>query len=404
MFFQKKKWRETLSNKSKIIFIKNKDKITTFLVMSFFFLKYLATVSFVWQSVINTYITFCISIIAAIIAIKKNKKIFKFEIIFYSSLIILMTLSYLYNRNIDFTYILLYFQYIFITVALIRICLWKSCVFFYLLIIFIFYSWKIMLGYLPDDIMISTLSRNNISIYILLFCALYYISFNKKNKGNYIIALVGFVICLWSGSRSGIFSSIILLVGVVITEIERLKKLKEGIKKIKYLLMQLAAIICIVVIVHFVINNSNFLESVFYMFRIKNSSNAFGEGIIYDIRFMIIRDYLNSVLCNMKNFFWGAPYKSIDLIQWLQGNPHNMYISLHSHFGLVGFVLIVFYSIFSLLFFLKANRLYFFVFLSVLVRGFSDNAGFFGIYDPIVFYFIFYAIITYKNKKECLKL
>lgn len=393
-----------MSDKSKMIFSKNKDKITTFLVMSFFFLKYLATVSFAWQSVINTYITFCISIIAAIIAIKKNKKIFKFEIIFYSSLIILMTLSYLYNRNIDFTYILLYFQYIFITVALIRTCLWKGCVFFYLLIIFIYYSWKIVLGYLPDDIMISTLSRNNISIYILLFCALYYISFNKKNKGNYIIALVGFVICLWSGSRSGIYSSIILLVGVVTTEIERLKKLKEGIKKIRYLLMQLAAIICMVVIVHFVINNSNFLDSVFYMFRIKNSNNAFGEGIIYDIRFMIIRDYLNSVLYNMKNFFWGAPYKTIDLIQWLQGNPHNMYISLHSHFGLLGFVLIVFYSIFSLLFFLKANRLYFFVFLSILVRGFSDNAGFFGIYDPIVFYFIFYAIITYKNKKECLEL
>ena len=69
-------------------------------------------------------------------------------------------------------------------------------------------------------------------------------------------------------------------------------------------------------------------------------------------------------------------------------NYHNSFINLHIQTGIVG-LLIIMLMILTLFKLFWTNRIYFFLFIALIFRSFTDSVLFFGRYDFIFFFFIF---------------
>jgi hypothetical protein len=70
---------------------------------------------------------------------------------------------------------------------------------------------------------------------------------------------------------------------------------------------------------------------------------------------------------------------------------HNSFINLHSQTGFMGLIVLAL-IIFSLFKFYRTNRVFFFLFLTVILRWSTDIGLFFESWDFIPFFFIFYFL------------
>jgi len=80
-------------------------------------------------------------------------------------------------------------------------------------------------------------------------------------------------------------------------------------------------------------------------------------------------------------------------------NYHNSFINLHLQTGLMGLVTLAL-IIFALFKFYKTNKVFFFLLLALILRSSTDLFIFFGRFDFIPFFFIFYYLNIARKSRN----
>lgn len=359
-------------------------KIYTNLVMIFFILMFIAQVFDKSAPFFIGYVYFAIALLTAIIIIIRSRKISIKQVSIILFWFLFMIVSYTYNNNMNIRQIIFYLQYISITYVLWNVKLNMNIVEKWLIIFLLFFIGLIIFGVDKNSIF-GSVSRNNISIWLIVYLAMYYISTKQSNVSfRLIYSVIALIVTVWAGGRSGVFSLALLTLLLYLEHIKKIKNKDYLTTIFKRVFIILCTIFALVVIVLYVIPIKEGIgESFLTTFKYKLSL-----GIFNDIRFIVIREYLESTFYNLGNFLFGVPYSEVSSIVFLDYNPHNMFINLHASFGIFGLAFISISTLKALVSYLKNNMVYFALLLCILVRGFSDIAGFPGIFDPFVFYFI----------------
>lgn len=230
-------------------------------------------------------------------------------------------------------------------------------------------------------------SHNGISIVILIACiSLYIILSNENKKISLVPAVFTALISIWGIGRSGIISSLILLFGLF------------------FVTFQAKAKNFFILII--------FISYLIYLFQ-----EAFlGFAIDYLYAGNAIENYIirvGTLEDEVRIGMWSNYFYNLDIFRFVFGvnvvedpwsdkvineyNYHNSFISFHSQTGLMGLITIVI-LIFSLFSFFRTNKVFFFLLLALILRIFTDNVMFFGRFDFIIYFFIFYLLKSVKYK------
>lgn len=224
-------------------------------------------------------------------------------------------------------------------------------------------------------------SGNGISLMTSVTIISYYIAcYNEKKTLMLFPAAINFLICLWAGGRSGIFSSLIILLGLYFL--------------INYKRFYLNLLLSVTILVFiFNINSIYSFLGNFYFFKasyLRFTTHSF----IQDPRIFILKDYLSNL--NITNILFGVNLKNL----WSGGliynfDLHNSFLNLTSKAGLIGWCNILM-TIFALLIFLRKNLLFFILFLSLIVLCITDGFIFFESWDFLFLFFIVNAILNFR--------
>jgi hypothetical protein len=239
----------------------------------------------------------------------------------------------------------------------------------------------------PNDVF--NVSRNFVSIFLLIIFGLHLISSIQNNEQPSLLLLFAcFLISIWAVGRGGIltFSFLVILYPLVV-------KLK-----LKYRL---------IILVLYVLG-SLYVFNFYSDYILKIGFERFQSMGIQDSRTDINQDYINKSINSFSNFLFGSPLKDIPSIAEVEGNPHNSFIRLHVYYGLFGFIFVIFILVstaIKLLINMQYLLLYFTI--ALLIRSATDSAAFHGALDPLIFFSVFFAfkdnIITKKMElKECI--
>lgn len=219
-----------------------------------------------------------------------------------------------------------------------------------------------------------THSQNHVSVVIIFLASIYYL--NKINQGitslSYLPALVACLVSIFSYGRSGIISSLMILLGLVVYR----TFLKVSIMNI---IMFLAFIIIISLVVDY------------YFFYINLAINRFYvEGVTSPARLYIFNEWLEEIL-NSPSIFFGTDLAHIKIYDSL--SSHNSFLALHSRFGFASLVIIL--NIVSIMIIGLKNNVFIFVLLvAVLIRSFTDNIL---ISSGFLFGMLFYCIVLVSD-------
>lgn len=300
-------------------------------------------------------------------------------LIFVALFTVFMLISSLYNANADFLDILWIWSYIGIA-ALIYECYISSKVFWgvaYSLILFVL---LFMLQGNAADELLKIGSENNISAYIIFFVLLGYLSEKKENKAmRYIPAFLVLAISLWTGSRAGILSTIVLIGCIFLYNLLVIKKGKLGT------LFK----ICFLIIAGIWALNHFFGD---YMVSFFAKMDRYGNT---SVRTEIWSEYINGMFDSLGNFLFGVNMLEgkYPLLQYYDCNTHNSFLMFHAKYGIIG-VLIGCIFMFKSIWKAKSNKntILIIVALVASVRMFFDWIAFPGLYDVIFWLLTLYAI------------
>ncbi|MHB1484509.1 MAG: hypothetical protein ACYCYI_07560 [Saccharofermentanales bacterium] len=366
------------------------DRICTVLILAFYWLRFLATVSGAAASPVNTYISFVIGIAAGVIAIIGKPSALKTltsELRIFSLLIVCLLLSSVYNGNMALSEIIIYAQFIFLSLCLFRIRMWHIASLASALGITGFCILQIARGVSPDSVMVGV-SRNSISIYIMVFVVLYYISLQQNGfKPNIYIASLAFLSAIWGGGRSGIYALALFLAAVVIGRYLELKYSDISVMVYRRMKYGVFLVVGLIAVIAYMAQNGDFVDSLLSIYRAKSSVNAAD-----DIRFTMIAEYASIAVKNIWSLLLGVPLGMVKSMQVYNGNPHNMYINLHAQFGLIPFIAIMVLCVNAAIKLARENVMWLLIFISLLFRGFSDIVGFYGVFDPLIFWFVWVGL------------
>lgn len=263
---------------------------------------------------------------------------------------------------------------------------WGGYIVFYSLVGF--YLRLILLSFDPNYAL-KVVSHNGISMMMLVACISLYIILSIENKKiDLKPALITLLISIWGIGRSGIASSFVLLFGLLFHRIRA---------KPKYIFLVIVSLFIGFLFVNslftFVMGHSLFRNAMdFYSVR----SMEVGP----DIRVVIWKNYFNNL--DIFRVVFGV---NVLTDPWSRGevlayNYHNSFINLHLQTGFMGLIVIVL-IILSLFKFFRKNQVFFFLFLTVILRWSTDIGLFFESWDFIPFFFIFYYLTCIIHKKNC---
>ena len=261
-----------------------------------------------------------------------------------------------------------------------------------------FYKWVLVFAvayffiliYLDTDPNnVFNVSRNFVSIFLLIIYGLHLISSIQNNRRPSLLLLIScFLISIWAIGRGGIltFAYLVIFYPFVV-------KLK-----LKFRLIILAVYVL----------GSLYVFNSYSDYLLKIGFERFQSMGIQDSRTDINKDYINESINSFSSFLFGSPLKEIPSIAEVDGNPHNSFIRLHVYYGIFGFIYVIFIlicSVFKLLTKMQYLLLYFTI--ALLLRSTTDSAAFHGALDPLIFFTVFFAfkdkIITNKiDLKECI--
>lgn len=243
----------------------------------------------------------------------------------------------------------------------------------YLLYSFIAYTFykAFILGTRYGDILASG-SENFIGWIVLSLGVYYYLlRYINGEKITLHVALVVFTTAIIYIGRGTIVGSLILLVAVVYHAV-----------KDKSVIIKILSFLSLLLLFLIIMSSNSFLESyeiVFRKFAVK--------GIELDGRGLILESYIEKL--NIQNFFTGISPNQ-NPFNLFNNNFHNSYLLVHSQFGFVG-VLFIIFVILTFLFKIWKKPFLCLLFLSISVRVFTDSIAYLGYIDFFIYYH-FYLI------------
>lgn len=246
---------------------------------------------------------------------------------------------------------------------------------FYKLVYYVFVSFcffLILQGIDPEGVFL--VSRNVVSVFVVLGLSLYYIACQNYCKSPSVLpATLGVIVAMWAIGRSGMASAVFFLFYAVFFTGKRFST--KGF-----------FVFFVLVFLYFVLAGE-------YFNILTVGIDRFNTLGIEDVRTLINSAYLIRVTSLEWEFFIGGDLGKIYEVISVNGNPHNSYINLHVNFGIFGFVVMVFFLFYSILklVFLR-NFTLLIVLLVCLFRSSFDVTAFYGPLDLIIWYVVFYVI------------
>jgi len=238
------------------------------------------------------------------------------------------------------------------------------------------YFFMLMLAGVDGNVALEFCSFNGISMVMLVACISLYIILSMENKKiDLKPALFTLVISIWGIGRSGIASSFLLLLGLLFVRLR---------DKPKYIYV----IICLLI---------TFIFYALAMFATDYS--FFGNAIDHYLtretgpseRLIMWTNYFNNL--DIFRFIFGAnivedPWPEGEIFEY---NIHNSFINLHLQTGFMGLITMAL-ILFALFRFYRTNKVFFVLLLTLILRASTDLFIFFGRFDFIPYFFIFYFL------------
>ncbi len=367
----------------------SKDLIASILLISFYFTRLL---NYVIESQIVFYIGMGIAFSSIFLLLKFQRKDKK-PVVILSVLYFLMIITNVHTNNLSFLGILFNLQYIGLALVLYKYKINPQIMYASFYIHVLFFTYHIFAGTNPN-IIYNGASRNLISVTMLIQTVLLYISLQKKSlKISYIPALLLFLVSLWAMGRSGIIASSALLIGIISQSFET----KNRNKNIAYTVVIVLLVIFNIYILGF--------DSIFVNNLTDNISKSINrltlQGMEDNARALISKEYYNELNKSILNFFLGVPIKENSFFYYFNYNLHNSYLTIHAYYGLLGLIIVLYnilISIFS--YFRLKDVLSVILFLTILLRIYTDIVAFPGVFDPLIYYFIFSSKTTLNKRKN----
>jgi len=244
---------------------------------------------------------------------------------------------------------------------------------FLILSLYLFYS-STFDPYL-NNVMLAA-SRNGISWLMIVTCTLYYIiNFNVSKSIPTLPAVVTFAISSIAIGRSGIISSFLLLLIVVVFKINKVSVIFIGV----FLLLL------------------TFVTNIIYLIYAQYANN-------YLVRFDLLqfdtgRDWIWNHYLNeqdLKSIIFGYNMEFDPFFRMLNYNPHNSWINFHANFGMAMLVVSTLGFYYAAKYF-RCNKFFAALFIIIGLRAITDNVLFFSMFDFVYYYFFLYFVCWQPN-------
>jgi hypothetical protein len=369
------------ARRSSIIFPGSYDVNKLFFTILFSMYLSLSLICFIWP---NNFITLFNTLLGLFALILLSSRIQREYVPIYIFVGLLVTSFLVSSLFVGRTGWRLYFPICFlvsspgIAMILLRgyVYSWGGYIVFYSLSA---YFLMLMLGGVDGYSALKYSSWNGISTLMLVACISLYIVLSMENKKiDLKPAFLTLVISIWGIGRSGIASSIVLLLGLLFVRLRT---------RPKYIYN---AIICFYIISLFCALSMYAMDSSFL-------GNAIDHYFTREMetgpseRLTMWTNYYNNL--DMSRVIFGVnvvedPWPEGEIFEY---NYHNSFVNLHLQTGLMGFITMALIT-FSFLAFYRKNMIFFFLLLTLIVRSSTDLLIFFGPFDFIPLFFIFYFL------------
>ncbi len=247
-----------------------------------------------------------------------------------------------------------------------------------------FYVVAIMENKMAENLT-GTVSRNNISVTMLIFFSLLCItSFVTDKQIHRISAVLGLVITVWALGRSGIITFGIICIGFFIFEFKG-----KGV--------HISNPIKIFSLIGIIYGIGRFNYNTIIVPAI-NNFQAYG---MKSPRLLIWETYLRNVFSSVIHFVFGAPLNQDWILIAMDYNLHNSFLHLHSRYGIFITMLYIVVLLVKLHAFIKRkNIIYVLLLIAIIFRISFDLSAFNGGLDIIIYYFMFEGLYNKKSKEK----
>lgn len=241
-------------------------------------------------------------------------------------------------------------------------------------------------------------SRNYISVFEIFFLFVAaIISYKAGVKLPGWMYYLTVITCIIAIGRGGILAGLLLCALYIFYGIWKEKR-KDN-RNVKIALLLIGILVSFIIFVMF---QDVIIQKFFPRFA-KTGVEAKSSAIAVNKRLLMWKLYVQSCLYSLKQFFLGAdPYPIVLKIHYKNDfNLHNSYMMTHVFYGICGFVFLsVCLFLFSKRLLRENGKTVFIVFLSFLVRAFTDHC-FPGKLSAIVIWVaIFYGITSRRRPKR----
>ena len=260
--------------------------------------------------------------------------------------------------------------------------------FTYLLFLFVvaYFTYYFYNGIDPNEIFLYA-SRNVVSWLLIVYSAIIYIVSDKARlKIPVLPAVMTVIFSVMSYGRSGIISSFILLMGIL------LLTFRENRKNSKfYILLTFLGILSM----FFLSNGGDIGNTIYdishYFHRLETQGLSDSAGREY-----IWNTYINQM--DMTRFLFGTNAKYDSSVITFDYNYHNSFMNFHASFGIVS-IIFMFLMLWAMVKLFNRNNLLLLILITVILRSFTDDLVFVSQpYDFIVYYITMYAFICDHHK------
>ncbi len=244
-------------------------------------------------------------------------------------------------------------------------------------------------------------SRNYISVFeIFLLFTYAIISYKARAKLPKWMYYSTVITCVIAIGRGGILAGLLLYVFYILYGIWREKQ--KGNKQAKLILLLIGVVLGFLIFIMF---QDDIIQKFFPRFA-KSGEAADSSVIAVNKRLLMWKSYVQSCLHSLKQFFLGTdPHPIVLKIHYRNDfNLHNSYMMTHVFYGIFGlaFLIVCFFS-FSKRMLRENGEEVFIIFLSFIVRAFTDHC-FPGKLSAIVIWVaIFYGVTACRKSKRRMK-
>jgi len=249
---------------------------------------------------------------------------------------------------------------------------------------FIFASAFYLLGLcgLMSLSLFTYLSNNYVSINIIYYCAVIFISIKQNHLSDNIVPfVVTALICIISAGRASVICGVLLLCLFYVYYLWKREKLQN-----KKAIIGIVIAICV-----FGILLGNYFEllkkTVLYSFYYGRESET---GLASDGRIYLMREYMSRMTDSLGNFILGVPCRQNRLFLLFGSNWHNSYIRIHCFFGMAGLLVFLLCTVRTAIVSMKYAKWVVLFLLVIEIRMITDSAAVNGTFDPLLYYFFLF--------------